>query len=305
MKSRKLKTGQKIILLISLFILLSSVAFAATKYINTADNSNIVIGNQLNTMFINVTSGNVGIGTIAPSAKLQILTSTGPILVAGDSLTNGTGNFSVALGYNASALGDYSSVLGGRGNLITSAGGYSSITGGVFNTVSDSYAIIAGGEHNKVLGAYGIISGGSYNTVSYYATVSGGNQNVATGQFSVISAGQYNNITNNYATISGGQQNKAADLYATVSGGRQNTASGQYSFAAGYLAKATANGAFALADGSGTGAKTNTANQFKAFFSGGYNLTGGKVYVGSRYLYLNNTLALENNGTHICLGGCS
>jgi hypothetical protein len=57
-------------------------------------------------------AGNVGIGTSTPSAKLDVETSSGGAAILGSSLNAATGNYAVAMGYNANASGSYSTAMG-------------------------------------------------------------------------------------------------------------------------------------------------------------------------------------------------
>ena len=91
------------------------------------------------------------------------------------------GNYSVDLQINNSssdsnALGEYSTILGGRNNK--AVGNYSTISGGSGNQVSSSYGVIGGGNANKVQGNYLTIGGGQNNTLfGTNNAISGGNSN--------------------------------------------------------------------------------------------------------------------------------
>jgi hypothetical protein len=202
-------------------------------------------------------------------------------------------------GYGNYASAEYATIGGGEyntnnGSFATVAGGvlnaavnYAANVGGGFrNTASGFIATVGGGEYNTNSGDYGTVGGGHQNTnMGSYATVGGGDQNIASGSIATIGGGQYN-INSSYvgtiaggqintasgqyqSTVGGGYDNQATNSYATVPGGNQNIAGGEYSFAAGFLAQATNDGAFVWADSQGTPFGSTTTNQFNVRANGG------------------------------------
>jgi hypothetical protein len=158
---------------------------------------------------------------------------------------NGISNFS-----------GYSFIGGGTGNIIQTNSPYSTIGGGVGNQATNSYAAIAGGYQNMAGGLVATVAGGQRNTnTSYAGAVAGGLQNLASG-FS-------------QSTVGGGYNNQATNSYATVPGGADNLAGGQFSFAAGYLAQATNQGAFVWADSQGSAFGSTNTNSFNVRANGG------------------------------------
>jgi hypothetical protein len=90
------------------------------------------------------------------------------------SLSQATGQSSIALGDSAIVAGDYSTIAGGEKNEIVENFGF--IGGGSRNIIED-----LDGE----VETYGVIGGGREDTVrGMYATVPGGRQNVARGDYS-------------------------------------------------------------------------------------------------------------------------
>ena len=100
--------------------------------------------------------------------------------------------------------------------------------------------------------------------------VGGGFANGAAGTNSIVAGGESNLASNSVSTVSGGYFNGATGQGATVPGGWANLAAGSNSFAAGFVASATHNGAFVWSDSSSTTAFASTAaNQFNVRAAGG------------------------------------
>jgi len=163
-------------------------------------------------------SGNVGIGTTTPAAKLTV---NGGILRDGSTMYGANADTHINLGVSSTTgiTGlDYS---------------YATVGGGYFNEAGDQYATVGGGKDNTASDEYATIAGCSGNTAGKSSTVSGGVYNTASGMD---------------ATVSGGAYNTASGLSATVPGGYDNNAAGKWSFAAGRRAKANHDGTFVWAD---------------------------------------------------------
>ncbi len=184
----------------------------------------------------------------------------------------------------------------------------STVSGGLYNTASQSYATVAGGRNNIASGYSSTVSGGKYNTASdYYATVSGGRANLAEDDFATVSGGMGNYATGQYASISGGQSNTAEGFASTISGGKENASVGSYSVVGGG-ASDTANAIFsAVLSGwtniSGSslhdsgavvaGGKYNSATERWSFIGGGYGNTASGLY--SSVVGGNQNSATANN----------
>jgi hypothetical protein len=177
-------------------------------------------------------------------------------------------------------------INGGYDNFVVGAVGATIAGGGApyygqygeFFPVTTSYT-------NSVTGDFGTVGGGAQNTSGLNAVVAGGLQNSA-GAFSVVSGGQ-ENIATNGSSVSGGTANLAKGIAACIAGGSYNTnsgdlamipggsqnlASGQTSFAAGYNAQATNDGAFVWSDTTGTTTASVANNSVTFRASGGYRL---------------------------------
>ncbi len=166
--------------------------------------------------------------------------------------------------------GDFGTIAGGRGNW---SGSSAFVGGGQFNSALGGQATVGGGQSNVVNGFYSTIGGGLQNSASGdSATVGGGAVNSAAGTSSTIAGGANNTCSNLYSTVSGGDLNRALGAAAMIPGGYQNLASGTYSFAAGFNARATNDGAFVWSDSTGAGLASTAPDQFLIFAGGGVGI---------------------------------
>jgi hypothetical protein len=219
--------------------------------------------NSVNRLTID-TSGNVGIGTTTPTAKLHVL---------GD--VNFTGLRTEVTGNTPNVIGGHSDnwAMAGVVAATIGGGGYSYTVSTSPNSVTDAYGTVGGGVSNK--------AGNSTGTTvdSAAATVGGGIGNTAGGSS---------------ATVGGGRLNDAIGSSSTVPGGFFNTAQGNYSFAAGSHAGAFHQGSFVWSDSTTTsGFFSSTANnQFLINATGGVgigtntpkdrlDIQGGNLLLGS------------------------
>lgn len=99
-------------------------------------------------------SGNVGIGTANPSAKLDVEVSGGGIATIGSSYNVALGNFSIAMGYGTNASGRYSTAMG----KYTLASGPTSTAMG-WGTVASGSCSTAIGEDTTAGGAFSTAMG--------------------------------------------------------------------------------------------------------------------------------------------------
>ena len=219
-------------------------------------------------------SGNVGIGTISPSANLHVAGTNG-VLFTG---TFGSGTIPVenagtrmmwyprkaafragtvgAAQWNDVNIGSYSTALG---NGTTASGSYSTAMG---------YGTAASGTSASTAMGYGTTASGSYSTAMGYFTDAIGEASTAMGS---------NSIASGYASTAMGN-------YTTAGGGR--------SVAIGSYVSTTRTGSFMLGDYSTTTPLSNTStdNRFMSRFAGGY------------YLYTNSTATI---GVAVSPGGNS
>jgi hypothetical protein len=202
-------------------------------------------------------------------------TMTGVISSTGDpDITMGKGNF----GSGNINTGTQAFVAGSNNRA---RGAYSVVSGGGSATLADSnsaigdYSTVAGGRQNRSTSDYATVGGGVSNTASggYYPTIAGGVSNTASAQYAAVGGGIDNTASQTSATVSGGSYNTASGAFSTVPGGSDNRASGQLSFAAGWKAEASHAGAFVWADQtgypSGTYFTSERTNQFRARANGG------------------------------------
>ena len=179
-------------------------------------------------------------------------------------------------------------------------GSYSTICGGLNNTVSADYATVAGGVWNTAGHGAGV-GGGDWNTASGdFAAIGGGDQNTASGVRSTIGGGLANLASGMDAIIGGGANNQASGLQATVSGGGSNAASQTGAFVGGGIGN-SANGQAATVGGGGNnqvsgdyatvgGGGNNQAGGFRATVSGGDgNVANGDFsFAAGRYTKANH-----------------
>jgi len=205
-----------------------------------------------------IPSGNVGIGTSTPSAKLDVAgkgsftefqlrtgASAGYILTS-DAVGNGTwqttgsitGHWSVAdsvvstNNYWGLARGNASNSLYGTEKHTHVNWGASSETG--IDGLNYSYCTVSGGYQNDAGGLWSTVGGGYVNVASGTgAIVSGGFQNTASDSGATVSGGHWNEASGKHSTISGGNDNMATGLWSVVGGGYNNSAAAQNATVAG------------------------------------------------------------------------
>ena len=125
-------------------------------------------------------------------------------------------------------------------NTQVASGSYSSLLGGVRNTVSGTQGVIGGGSQNTISSLNGTVAGGSSNTINSaasYCTISGGTSNtIANGAYnSTIGGGQFNGASAHNSFIGGGYFNNISSTlggYNIIVGGNNNSIS--YSSGSGY-----------------------------------------------------------------------
>jgi hypothetical protein len=221
-------------------------------------------------------------GTCTSGNAIRVVNSDGtvtcePVGGGGDAWLL-TGNAGTTPGYNYLGTADNQAlelkVNGQRALRLEPVGNpvqnVNVIGGCAANEVASSFlgaAIAGGGEFgsscggahnqpcwNRALAGYTAVGGGLANTASGgISTVAGGQWNTASGGEAAVGGGYGNSAIGDYATVAGGFGNTAGGSswtgdYAAVPGGFNNVAQGEYSFAAGYQAKATNQGAFVWAD---------------------------------------------------------
>ena len=125
--------------------------------------------------------------------------------------------------------GDYSIILSGTNNSITSDGKNAVAIGGYFNTIRSTNSVISGGINHYADGAYSVISGGQGNKTSgQYSSIFGGQTSKTQGEWASILGGQSNEASGEAATVVGGSNNFANGERSVVVGGIGNRANGDY-----------------------------------------------------------------------------
>lgn len=262
---------------------------------------------------IHFNSGNVGIGTSSTPERLNVLGNialTGwlghslpagtplPIVVSDQTamryrsgaespnilggifenqINAGASGSVIAGGGRAGSLnnvsGNFSSIGGGRGNLLTGELGV--IGGGLENVIQNgsTQSVIGGGFSNFVNADWGTVSGGRSNAVfSDYGTVAGGNVNIifADSQNSFVGGGENNWIQPQgpafarHSVITGGESNRVQSGLSFIGAGEDNVASGIRTFIGAGTGNQAQSGNAAVVGGSG-----NVASSTNSFVGGG------------------------------------
>lgn len=234
--------------------------------------------------------GNVGIGTTAPAAKLEVagdirssalrqeLTAYTPNVING---FMGTGSSGATPGNRVTA-GVVGATIGGGGfNGTINFPTLGPIPGDNSNRVTDWFGTVSGGFGNRAgnddatldNALMATVGGGLQNTASHwYAAVSGGHDNTASNQGATVGGGSANLASGLGAAVGGGTLNTASAEGSTVPGGLWNTAAGIYSLAAGQRAKANHAGAFVWGDSNDADFVSTGANQFLIRAAGGVGI---------------------------------
>jgi hypothetical protein len=95
---------------------------------------------------------------------------------------------------------------------------YITIGGGYANTVQDEYSTIAGGRNNLVSSNTSVVSGGAENQAkNQYVAIAGGRGNITTGEGAFIGAGYGNQAAGHYTSTFGDYNNNGGD-YSFIHG---------------------------------------------------------------------------------------
>ncbi|HLX70956.1 MAG TPA: tail fiber domain-containing protein, partial [Verrucomicrobiae bacterium] len=217
----------------------------------------VIAGGQANSIGSNSPNATIGGG------YQNIMVTNDPFSTISGGVSNKITAYNFIIGSMTAAT-----IAGGFQNIISNQASFASIGGGQQNSCAGGFGTVGGGFQNSTQGGNDTIAGGYQNATTPNAatstigggmqnfidqaesTISGGyrNTNTVTAVASVIGGGQNNLITNSTATISGGRFNIAGGLDSVVPGGDLNSAMGRSSYASGFRAKATNDGAFVWAD---------------------------------------------------------
>ncbi|RKZ33048.1 hypothetical protein DRQ33_04860, partial [bacterium] len=202
---------------------------------------------------------NVGIGTISPENKLDIVgncrADTFFGVFDGAMVTDTTDScvpwlLSGNVIYTANALGCcqgcttafYGIAKGNAGNRLYGSKDSTHVNLGVESSTGSpspivlplSYCTVGGGHLNSAEGDGATVSGGINNYAHHsYATVGGGASNAAESLYTTVGGGGLNTAHGHAATVSGGYHNNAILNCATVGGGLANYVQGFSSTIAG------------------------------------------------------------------------
>jgi hypothetical protein len=222
-------------------------------------------------------SGNVGIGTDTPGAKLDVESDYGQggAATIGSSTNSAAGDYAVAMGYSTTAGGTYSTAMGAG---TTAGGGYSTAMGA---------GTTAGGDYSTAMGIGTTASGTSSTAMGSGTNASGvlstamGIDTTASGYCSTAMG--YDTTASGLASTAMGYDTTAGGDYSTVMGfltnavGSRSTAVGSYTDAGGYCS--TAMGYNTTAGGSrstAVGSYTDAGGDFSTAM--GYYTTAGGDY---------------------------
>jgi hypothetical protein len=120
------------------------------------------------------TSGNVGIGTTSPGAKLDVHVSSGGAATIGHSDNSATGDYAIALGYKTTASGLYSTAMGNSiasGRMSTAIGGHTTASGQGSTAMGGGST--ASGELSTAMGSHTTASGQASTAMGSHTTASG------------------------------------------------------------------------------------------------------------------------------------
>ncbi|MBK8911368.1 MAG: hypothetical protein IPM61_08540 [Chlorobi bacterium] len=278
----------------------------ATNFIGTTDAQPLVVRTNNMERLRVATTGEVGIGTAAPTAGrlLEVAGTAGAANVRFGSASGAADGSVWAPGTNdgiitADGNGDLlkrtaTAVVGSVAWLKTGNGG--AFTDGVDNLIGTAsnapLNVIVNGNRAmrfepNAASSPNIIGGFNGNSVGSVvgATISGGGEsgsiNQVTGNYGAVGGGRRNQASGVHSTVGGGYDNVASGVAPAIGGGESNRASGDYSSVGG--------GVFNIASGGTStvgGGDHNAASGASSVVSGGYYNEGLGSYsavVGGAY----------------------
>jgi uncharacterized protein (TIGR02145 family) len=209
-----------------------------SNFVTTANNADNIS---------NVNTGNVGIGTNTPSAKLDV---NGNVKIGGNLMTgenaSASGFASTAIGTNTTASGSKSIALG-NGN--TASGTFSVSMGGGYS-IASGFASTTVGAINNAIGDFSIAMG-LYNTSQSYAETSIGLYNT---NYTPNSANAYNATDRLFVIGNGIDENNRGDAMIVLKNG--NTTIKGTTTANSFVKAGGTSSQFLMADGSTSTAST-------------------------------------------------
>ena len=201
----------------------------------------------------------LGVGSTVDTAVNFVLTpkSSGALIFG--FAPDGTPTGGNARGVGAVDLQRYRRSTAGAQTRVAS-GAFSVISGGIDNTASGTGSMILGGENNTASGNNSSVISGSGNTSIGNASISGGTGNSVVGNNSVA-LGQNNSVSTNTSTAIGNGNTSSnintitlgtfntASAFPSHAIGSSNNAGASESTAAGFNARTTIRGEFAISGG--------------------------------------------------------
>ncbi len=269
----------------------------ADSVIYTRNNLGVAKGGATNKLWGTqaLTHVNFGVACTTGTSSLDyyyVTVSGGRRNVAsGDKSTIGGGQFNTASGTSSTvsggshvkARGAYATVGGGGGgsdsDSISALGDYSTVSGGRKNITSELYATVGGGTVNVASGVTSTIGGGGYNSASSgYSAVGAGESNTASGLYSSVGAGRSNTASGLYSSVGAGWSNTASGVYSSAGAGGSNTASGDSSVVVGGAHNTASGNTSTIAGGSrnsAIGTASTVGGGIYAIARGAYSTVGG------------------------------
>jgi hypothetical protein len=229
----------------------SLIAGGASNTLGSSSTYSVISGGSANTMGSSNTYSFIGGGR-----ENTTTTSDDYVTVVG--------------GYSNGITGDYSTIVGGNDNTINGQTNF--VGGGEINSITGSHGTVGGGRNNRITNTaqFSTIAGGLNNTVSAdYGTASGNSNTISTAGSYGVSLGNSNQVSATYGVAIGNSNQVSGTQGVAI--GYNNTAAAN-AMALGNSASAPANefhakyseGFYFTGDGD---ANVGASNRFTATFT--------------------------------------
>lgn len=258
-------------------------------------------------------TGNVGIHTITPNARIHVKGNTvfqgganpdleGYLVPSGSVLmwdpssgafrsgqfkyplnSSDIGAYSIGFGDDVIIKSRYSSILGGDNQVIERTGLSSVILGGQTHSILNNYSVVAGGYKNLIGGEWSVVLGGrEHNVYGDYNVVLGGDLNEVRGEKNTV-IGRNNVMMGDFSIAIGSNHNVSSNL--SVALGKNTYSNDYYSiiYSDGVNESATRKSEqFLVYSDQGVGINTTPERGFSLTVSG--NIKANKYYGDGRYV---------------------